>query len=85
MGTLKGFAPPFGPPPAASSALASLGLAGARLQVLSPNAPERILDATSLQPAAPPTCAWASARDTSPDGAWRAEIVDGRLKIVATA
>jgi hypothetical protein len=27
MGTLKGFAPPFGPPPAASSPLASLGLA----------------------------------------------------------
>ena len=27
MGTLKGFAPPFGPPPATSSPLASLGLA----------------------------------------------------------
>jgi hypothetical protein len=27
MGTLKGFAPPFGPPPAAASPLASLGLA----------------------------------------------------------
>ena len=27
MGTLKGFASPFGPPPAASSPLASLGLA----------------------------------------------------------
>jgi hypothetical protein len=27
MGTLKGFAPPFGPPPATASPLASLGLA----------------------------------------------------------
>ena len=27
MGTLKGFAPPFGPPPASASPLASLGLA----------------------------------------------------------
>jgi hypothetical protein len=27
MGTLGGFAPPFGPPPAATSPLASLGLA----------------------------------------------------------
>jgi len=27
MGTLKGFAPPFGPPPATTSPLASLGLA----------------------------------------------------------
>jgi hypothetical protein len=27
MGTLGGFAPPFGPPPATSSPLASLGLA----------------------------------------------------------
>ena len=27
MGTLKGFAPPFGPPPATATPLASLGLA----------------------------------------------------------
>ena len=27
MGTLKGFAPPFGPPPASPTPLASLGLA----------------------------------------------------------
>ena len=27
MGTLKGFAPPFGPPPATPTPLASLGLA----------------------------------------------------------
>jgi WD40 repeat protein len=60
-------------------------LDGTRLQVLSPDGTERILDATSLQPAAPQTCAWAPPRLTSPDSAWRAEIVDGRLKIVAAA
>jgi hypothetical protein len=56
---------------------------GTRLQVLSPSAPERILDATTLQPAAPPTCDWCPALATSPDHAWRADICDGRLKIIA--
>jgi WD40 repeat protein len=57
-------------------------LDGTRLQLLSPEAPERILDATTLQPAAAPTCAWPAPLATSPDGAWRADIENGRLKIV---
>jgi hypothetical protein len=58
-------------------------LDGTRLQLLTPAAPERILDATTLQPAAPPACAWAPALATGPDNGWRADICDGRLKIVA--
>jgi WD40 repeat protein len=58
-------------------------LDGARLQVLSPDGAERILDATNLQPATLPTCAWAPPGLASPDNSWRAEIVGGRLKIIA--
>jgi WD40 repeat protein len=58
-------------------------LDGTRLQVLTADKTEHILDATTLQPAPPPTCDWAAPRDTSPDGAWRAVIRDGRLVIEA--
>ena len=59
-------------------------LDGARLQVLTADNTEHILDATTLQPAPPPTCVWSSPRDTSPDGAWRAVIRDGRLVVEPT-
>jgi hypothetical protein len=59
-------------------------LDGTRLQVvIADDDAEHILDATTLQPAPPPACAWASARDTSPDGAWRVLIRDGRLVVDA--
>jgi WD40 repeat protein len=58
-------------------------LDGTRLQVLTADHTERILDAATLQPATAPTCAWASASDTSPDGAWRAVIRDDRLVVEA--
>jgi WD40 repeat protein len=83
-------------------------LDGTRLQVRNADSTEQILEAATLQPAAPvriestaqqnkgfwnrmrnlvalpttPTRAWAKPSDTSPDGLWRAEIVNGRLKIV---
>jgi WD40 repeat protein len=68
-----------------SGAISSLrfSLDGTRLQVLTADNTEHIFDATTLQPAAAPTCAWASASDTSPDGAWRAVIRDGRLAVEA--
>ena len=72
-------------PTAAHITSLRFSLDGTRLQLLSPSAPERILDATTLQPAAPPTCAWAACRTTSPDGAWRAEIRNDRLEIVAVS
>jgi WD40 repeat protein len=56
-------------------------LDGMRLQVLTPDDTEHILDSTTLQPASPPTCAWSPPNSTSPDGAWRAMIRDGRLVI----
>jgi len=58
-------------------------LDGTRLQVLTADNTEHILDATTLQPAPPPTCAWADPLFTSPDGAWRAVIRDGRLVVDA--
>jgi WD40 repeat protein len=60
-------------------------LDGTRLQVLTADNTEHILDAFTLQPAPPPACAWSDPRDTSPDGAWRAEIRNGRLEIVPAA
>jgi hypothetical protein len=69
-------------PTAAPITSLRFSLDGTRLQLLSPDAPERILDATTLEPAAAPTCAWATPLATSPDGAWRADIENGRLKIV---
>jgi hypothetical protein len=59
-------------------------LDGTRLQVLTPDDTEHILDATTVQPAASPTCAWFSVQDTSPDGVWRAVIRDGRLVVEPT-
>jgi len=59
----------------------SFSLDGTRLQVLTTDNTERILDATTLQPASPPTCAWADPRDISPDGRWREVIRDGRLVV----
>jgi WD40 repeat protein len=58
-------------------------LDGTRLQVVTADTTEHILDATTLQPTPPPVCAWSSARDSSPDGAWRAVIRDGRLVVEA--
>jgi hypothetical protein len=58
---------------------------GTRLQVLSANAPERIFDATTLRPAAPPTCAWAPPLLNSHDNAWRADLRNGRLEVVPNA
>ena len=58
-------------------------LDGTRLQVLTSDNPEHILDAATLEPAPPPTCAWAEPLSTSPDGAWRAVIRDGRLVVEA--
>ncbi|MGB8298271.1 MAG: WD40 repeat domain-containing protein, partial [Polyangia bacterium] len=58
-------------------------LDGTRLQVLTTDNTEHILDATTLQPAPPPTCAWSEPLSTSPDGAWRAVIRDGRLVVEA--
>jgi WD40 repeat protein len=71
--------PPFGAP------ISSLRFSvdGTRLQVLTADNTERILDATTLQPASPPTCAWAPALLDSPDGAWRTVIRDGRLVVEA--
>jgi WD40 repeat protein len=56
-------------------------LDGTRLQILTADNTEHILDAATLQPAPAPTCAWSSARDVSPDGASRAVIRDGRLVV----
>ncbi|MGB8297924.1 MAG: hypothetical protein WCG85_21080, partial [Polyangia bacterium] len=78
---------------------------GTRLCVSASGAPDRVLDAATLQPiprgsnsiwtrmralitpsktpAPPPNCNWASARDTSPNGTWRAVIRDGRLVVDA--
>jgi WD40 repeat protein len=60
-------------------------LDGMRLQVLTSDNTEHILDAfTGDRQVAPTTSpAWASACDTSPDGAWRAVIRDGRLVVEA--
>jgi hypothetical protein len=58
-------------------------LDGTRLQVLTNHNTDYILDATTIQPASPPACAWSDPSDTSPDGVWRAEIRNGRLEIVA--
>jgi WD40 repeat protein len=67
-------------------------LDGTRLQVLTADNTEHILDATTPQPAAgdrqvAPTMspAWAEPRGLSPDGAWRAVIRDGQLEIVPAA
>jgi WD40 repeat protein len=73
--------PPFG----ASISSLRFSLDGTRLQVLFADNTEHILDATTLQPAPPPTCAWSSARGLSPDGAWRAVIRNGRVEIVPAA
>jgi WD40 repeat protein len=56
---------------------------GTRLQVLTADGTERILDATTLQPDSPPVCAWSAPLTISPDGAWRALIRDGRLVVEA--
>jgi WD40 repeat protein len=72
--------PPFGAP------ISSLrfSLDGTCLQVITADNTENILDATTLQPAPPPFCGWADPRGTSPDGAWRAVIRDGRLVVEPT-
>jgi hypothetical protein len=72
-------------PTSASISSLRFSLDGTRLQVLTADNSEHILDAVTLQPASPPTCAWSPALATSPDRAWRADIVDGRLKIVAVS
>ena len=59
-------------------------LDGTRLQVLTAENTEHILDATTLQPTPLPASAWAPALLDSPDGAWRAVIRDGRLVIEPT-
>jgi WD40 repeat protein len=66
-------------------------LDGTRLQVLTADGARHILDAFTgdrqvapTGPALPPTCDWAAPRDTSPDGAWRAVIRDGRLVVEPT-
>jgi WD40 repeat protein len=60
-------------------------LDGTRLQVVTADNTMHILDATTLQAASPPTCAWADPSDTSHDGAWRAETRNGWLEIVAVS
>jgi WD40 repeat protein len=70
-------------PGGASIASLRFSADGTRLQALTADGTEHILDATTLQPASPPTCAWSDPSDTSPDGAWRAVIRDGRLVVEA--
>jgi hypothetical protein len=55
-----------------------------RLQILSTDAPVRFLNTTNMLSAPPPLCSWSPPLSTSPDGAWRAVIRDGRL-VVETA
>jgi WD40 repeat protein len=96
---------PLAHSPSISAPISSLrfSLDGTRLQVVTADNTEHILDATTLQPvsagassvwarmralvspsrrtARPPTSLWSDPRDTSPDGAWRAVIRDGRLVV----
>jgi WD40 repeat protein len=59
---------------------------GTRLQVLTSDNTEYILDAFMGDRQVAPTNSpvWAAPRDTSPDGAWRAVIRDGRLVVEPT-
>ena len=58
-------------------------LDGNRLQALSPNAPVRFINTKTMLSGPPPLCGWADPLSTSPDGAWRAVICDGRLVVEA--
>jgi WD40 repeat protein len=68
-------------PSGASIASLRFSVDGTRLQALTADGSDRILDAITLQPASPPACAWAAPLATSPDSAWRAVIRDGRLVV----
>jgi WD40 repeat protein len=68
-------------PSSASISSLRFSLDGARLQVLTADNTEHILDAATLQPASA-SGAWAPSSFSSPDGRWRVVIEAGQLRIV---
>jgi WD40 repeat protein len=53
-----------------------------RLRVADRDGHHRILDATTLREAPPPSCGWAEPRTASADGRWKAELQDGQLCVL---